>query len=1161
MSSDSEDSVSVTLSTASERAPSPDPIPQTLYDILSVPITNTISALGAPSPADKSVYVLGDDVLGCLRDLKRYWRRDDNDEERTVARIFAKANLLENDLVPILVQTAEKLPKVAVACADLITSMTWPMDLPAELQELHEQGITGPSTDYPLLIRALLSYKSAITHHPGAVRALVLVALPPLAVPPNKRSEREKQIVNVVLHCLRNVLAIRDLRGDVNKSGDWGELASLQSMLIRRLKDSGFLDVLATLTSNADTPVANAYSSVMLEIWYLMYRGVPAAKLTLPSAQRPKEELRSLLETEGAMRRGQTKATRHSRFGTAIVVTAMQGKEKFVMSRQQGLRALPGETMDAKKRGLAKRTKHTDDLGPEQSLSHDALNVLKEFAVIFLNSCFNTFFASLLKDIRYERPHITEADNVRLLVVSSWFVEFFLAARARADQDQTEADKSEEEKTWTVGKVAECCEQEWIVWVVKRMRFAGDEKPKAWVELQACMEALTQLLLLIECMSNSRSEDLREAALALQHKLWFSSELMDVALVNARTYTGQSLAYLESVVQLNYVLLKLLERYAKGRGDMYVKKKTNAKKKKTKSLDEEGTFDDGGDDEEQDQGPSYEQRRFEFEGFELRFANEDITHTLLAYLARYREISAEGALGSEKIKWVVSLLHRQVVKAKAEGLFFKVSTLELFRHILNDERTLPNDAPHKELVQLVRYTLRQFFKEAEKKPFLLVEAFFPKNRNRWKEYSSYQPPEKTKRVRPIDEDDNGPREVQIKGTYSWSEQLGIAMACLIEDGQQDLVDWVRELLVLAVAERQAIVAMTDPPEAVDLDGEIDDDEIRQRRSGPSEEAMSKFIDFVIRCEKDGQQDAATKNPHLKLMFRLVKFQARDEVADPMEWYCPATILPSEMEESIKVIDHFLANPFDLDGKKATTLLKKKPKKRRRRNLDDEMAELFSDDEVPRKRREKRNKEKQQYKSAQFIQDSDGDEEAEEAFFRKEAELRAKMAEVAEQTGNTMRATGTKKRKKKGEDSRKKRRKTGDAEDPDLDLDIAPAQQTADHADSSDSDAEFSQPSTSLQKRSTPGTTPLLAPSSPDQQDSDVEMENSPQPEKAKAPPRPRRVMPKPKAIEPTPSKLASPVRAAGKENMVDSDDDIAVIPTQASTKVRRRLVFSDDEDE
>lgn len=56
----------------------------------------------------------------------------------------------------------------------------------------------------------------------------------------------------------------------------------------------------------------------------------------------------------------------------------------------------------------------------------------------------------------------------------------------------------------------------------------------------------------------------------------------------------------------------------------------------------------------------------EFSHHEQKFANEDITHTLLVYLARFRELSADN------MKRVVSLLHRQAVKAKAEGLFFKV---------------------------------------------------------------------------------------------------------------------------------------------------------------------------------------------------------------------------------------------------------------------------------------------------------------------------------------------------------------------------------------------------------------------------------------------------------------------------------------------------------
>ena len=76
------------------------------------------------------------------------------------------------------------------------------------------------------------------------------------------------------------------------------------------------------------------------------------------------------------------------------------------------------------------------------------------------------FLSSLLKDIRAERAKITEKDNLRLLYVAKWFLEFFLCARAR--QGPAEA--------WSFGLVAEVTDRVWIVWVLKRMRQAVEEK-------------------------------------------------------------------------------------------------------------------------------------------------------------------------------------------------------------------------------------------------------------------------------------------------------------------------------------------------------------------------------------------------------------------------------------------------------------------------------------------------------------------------------------------------------------------------------------------------------------------------------------------------------------------------------------------------------------
>ena len=56
---------------------------------------------------------------GCLKDLKRFWRMDDADDDRNVARILAETNVLTTDLLPILLTCVGSGPrgtKVALAC-------------------------------------------------------------------------------------------------------------------------------------------------------------------------------------------------------------------------------------------------------------------------------------------------------------------------------------------------------------------------------------------------------------------------------------------------------------------------------------------------------------------------------------------------------------------------------------------------------------------------------------------------------------------------------------------------------------------------------------------------------------------------------------------------------------------------------------------------------------------------------------------------------------------------------------------------------------------------------------------------------------------------------------------------------------------------------------
>jgi replication fork protection complex subunit Tof1/Swi1 len=82
-----------------------------------------------------------------------------------------------------------------------------------------------------------------------------------------------------------------------------------------------------------------------------------------------------------------------------------------------------------------------------------------------------------LKDIRLERARVTEKDKLRLLFVAKFFLEYFLALRAQEQLSQSDKDKSKESgEKWPFGLIAEVIERDWIVWVLKRMREAVDEK-------------------------------------------------------------------------------------------------------------------------------------------------------------------------------------------------------------------------------------------------------------------------------------------------------------------------------------------------------------------------------------------------------------------------------------------------------------------------------------------------------------------------------------------------------------------------------------------------------------------------------------------------------------------------------------------------------------
>jgi replication fork protection complex subunit Tof1/Swi1 len=98
------------------------------YNQLKFTVVNIVTAMGGLEEIMglngeiEMEYVLGDDCLRCLRDLRKLWRQDEEDHHRVIPRIYAEINVLQTGLLPLLLKTAdmgEKGRKIALACSEL----------------------------------------------------------------------------------------------------------------------------------------------------------------------------------------------------------------------------------------------------------------------------------------------------------------------------------------------------------------------------------------------------------------------------------------------------------------------------------------------------------------------------------------------------------------------------------------------------------------------------------------------------------------------------------------------------------------------------------------------------------------------------------------------------------------------------------------------------------------------------------------------------------------------------------------------------------------------------------------------------------------------------------------------------------------------------------
>lgn len=80
-------------------------------------------------------------------------------------------------------------------------------------------------------------------------------------------------------------------------------------------------------------------------------------------------------------------------------------------------------------------------------------------------------------------------------------------------------------------------------------------------------------LLVMEALQQSGNQEYKDVSEILQDKLYYEGQTLDMVIQIASTYKNQPIRYLDTVINLVYVLLRMLEKYSKNKEHMFVKKK------------------------------------------------------------------------------------------------------------------------------------------------------------------------------------------------------------------------------------------------------------------------------------------------------------------------------------------------------------------------------------------------------------------------------------------------------------------------------------------------------------------------------------------------------------------------------------------------------------
>lgn len=886
----------------------------------------------------RKVYAIGDECLRCLRDLRTLLHQDENDITRVIPMIFSEVNVVQRGLLPLLLKTAnmgERGSKIALACTDLITSLTWPIDMAAEIQAAINKDDTSTNLpDYKRFQEVLVSYKASIlrvrsgeteSDKRSVLSTIMLhILLPAISKPRHSRTEREIGTISMCLHLFRNLLAIRDPEATSLSGSELIALSNLQNDLLVELKSAHVLETLLMLASNAQSRDFEAWNIVTAECVYHIYSSALPEQLMHGNQQarsgslistdvRQNTALQNSLRAESRLKNSEilsSGTSRHSRYSTTINFKDADGAVRIART-QRALRKTREELelqyKEKKQKRKIQRKRALDEVGasrPRKSWTSASRAVVSEWAKDFIQMGFEPLIRSVVKDIRSESFKAGDIGQTRtkMMQLSNFFLEYFLLKRAHEDckrqpSDQSQSDndatndegRGEGEKEaleWTFDLIDYWLEP----WALKMawMRANTARDDKIWLEFTTAVKLWTTLLKLVDILNKSRNRDDAEMAEGILAMHFYDELVLDASKAVTKSYINQSFRCLEAILDFANVMPKALERYSKDKENLFVKMKKQARKRAEKDNGAGATDSAPTNAEEEEREmrqvveSKIKERKFEFERFQSHICSTQLVEACITYLAKWPEVTERV---EEHMTNVIYILHRLAVKANSMRLFFPYEKRLSIKKLQKDVA----------FWQYLQYNAPKLVPDAQKLFNYILSKFDrldEEEKRQWAEGMKAPKPVKIFKM---------PAELEIIESQGEADDIEIAVGLLMDKDKLPAIMWVKSHL--EESHRFRVCTMTEAAQKEVVPGQdLDDNEIERHD-------LERFNDHEMSYFGDNQiREDASKMPELKLLCRLLNLVSNEEDDHHWKWIVPSTLSPSELgaysrqiEDALKVV--------------------------------------------------------------------------------------------------------------------------------------------------------------------------------------------------------------------------------------------------------------------